>query len=158
MGTVGLSFGSPTGGAGFDVTSTVNQIVTNMQAVETPWKNQLTTLQSQDTALTSIGTDLSSLSQAMQSLTDFQGVLAEKQGSSSDTNILELTSASTAAVAGSHTVIVQSLATTSSYVSGTISNASRIRKLARRFGSSGRKPRNPISAIAEKASGVNETR
>jgi flagellar hook-associated protein 2 len=123
MGTVGLSFGSPTGGAGFDVTSTVNQIVTNMQAVETPWKNQITTLQSQDTALTSIGTDLSSLSTAMQSLTDFQGVLAEKQGSSSDTNILELTSASTAAVAGSHTVIVQSLATTSSYVSGTISNA-----------------------------------
>jgi flagellar hook-associated protein 2 len=124
MGTVGLSFGSPTGGAGFDVTSTVNQIVTNMQAIETPWKNQLATLQSQDTVLTSIGTDLSSLSTAMQSLTDFQGVLAEKQGSSSDTNVLELTSASTSAVAGSHTIVVQSLATTSSYVSGTISNAS----------------------------------
>ena len=59
MGTVGLSFGSPTSGAGFDVTSTVNQIVTNMQAVETPWKTQLSSLQSQDTALTSIGTDLS---------------------------------------------------------------------------------------------------
>jgi flagellar hook-associated protein 2 len=123
MGTVGLSFGSPTGGAGFDVTSTVNQIVTNMQAVETPWKNQLTTLQSQDTVLTNIGTDLSSLSTAMQSLTDFQGVLAEKQGSSSDTSVLELTSASTSAVAGSHTVSVQALATTSSYVSGAIINA-----------------------------------
>jgi flagellar hook-associated protein 2 len=124
MGTVGLSFGSPTSGAGFDVTSTVNQIVTNMQAVETPWKNQLTALQAQDTALTSIGTDLSSLSTAMQSLTDFQGVLAEKQGSSSDTNILQLTSASSSAVAGSHTVVVQSLATTSSYVSSTIASAS----------------------------------
>ncbi len=122
MGTVGLSFGSPTGGTGFDVTSTVNQIVTNMQAIETPWKNQLTTLQSQDTVLTSIGTDLSSLSTAMQSLTDFQGVLAEKQGSSSDTSVLELTSASTSAVAGSHTVSVQGLATTSSYVSGAITN------------------------------------
>jgi flagellar hook-associated protein 2 len=120
MGTVGLSFGSPTSGAGFDVTSTVNQIVTNMQAVETPWKTQLTSLQSQDTALTSIGTDLSSLSAAMQSLTDFEGVLSEKQGSSSDTSVLSLTSAATAAIAGSHTVIVQSLATTSSYVSGTI--------------------------------------
>ncbi|HVW76810.1 MAG TPA: flagellar filament capping protein FliD [Alloacidobacterium sp.] len=123
MGTVGLSFGSPTGGAGFDVTSTVNQIVSNMQAIETPWKNQLTTLQSQDSVLTSIGTDLSSLSTAMQSLTDFQGVLAEKQGSSSDTSVLQLTSASTSAIAGSHTVIVQSLATTNSYVSDTISNA-----------------------------------
>lgn len=123
MGTVGLSFGSPTSGAGFDVTSTVNQIVTNMQAVETPWKNQLTALQAQDTALTSIGTDLSSLSTAMQSLTDFEGVLAEKQGSSSDTSVLELTSAATSAVAGSHTISVQALATTSSYVSGTITNA-----------------------------------
>lgn len=123
MGTVGLSFGSPTGGAGFDVTSTVNQIVSNMQAIETPWKNQLTTLQSQDTVLTSIGTDLSSLSTAMQSLTDFQGVLAEKQGSSSDTSVLQLTSASTSAIAGSHTVTVQSLATTNSYVSDTIANA-----------------------------------
>lgn len=123
MGTVGLAFGSPTSGAGFDVTSTVNQIVANMQTVETPWKNQLTTLQAQDTALSSIGTDLSSLSTAMQSLTDFQGVLAEKQGSSSDTNLLELTSASTAAVAGSHTILVQSLAATSSYASGTLGNA-----------------------------------
>lgn len=123
MGTVGLSFGSPTGGAGFDVTSTVNQIIGNMQAIETPWKNQLTSLQAQDTALTSIGTDLNSLSTAMQSLTDFEGVLAEKQGSSSDTSILQLTSASTSAVAGSHTVTVQSLATTSSYVSGTINGS-----------------------------------
>jgi flagellar hook-associated protein 2 len=123
MGTVGLAFGSPTSGAGFDVTSTVNQIVTNMQAVETPWKNQLTSLQSQDTALTSIGTDLSSLATAMQSLTDFEGVLSEKQGSSSDTSVLSLTSAATSAVAGSHTVIVQSLATTSSYVSSTIGSA-----------------------------------
>lgn len=123
MGTVGLPFGSPTSGAGFDVTSTVNQIVANMQAVETPWKNQLATLQSQDTALSSIGTDLSSLSTAMQSLTDFQGVLAEKQGSSSDTNVLALSSASTSAVAGSHTIVVQSLAATSSYASTALSNA-----------------------------------
>ena len=104
------------------MTSTVNQIVTNMQAVETPWKNQLTALQSQDTALTGIGTDLSSLSTAMQSLTDFQGVLSEKQGSSSDTSVLQLTSAATSAVAGSHTITVQSLATTSSYVGTTISS------------------------------------
>src|SRR5579884_2638546 len=117
MGTVGLSFGSPTSGQGFDVTSTVSQIVTNMQAVETPWKNQLSALQSQDTVLSSIGSDLSSLSSALQSLTDFAGVLSEKQGSSSDTSVLQLTSASTSAIAGSHTITVQGLATTSSYVS-----------------------------------------
>ena len=61
MGAVGLNFGSATSGQGFDVTSTVNQIVTNLQAVETPWKTQLTALTSKDTALTSLGTQLSTL-------------------------------------------------------------------------------------------------
>lgn len=120
MSTVGLAFGSPTAGTGFDVTSTVNQIVANLQAVETPWQNQLASLQSQDTALTGLGSDLSSLSTALQSLTDFQGVLAGKQGSSSDTSILQLTSSATNAVAGSHTIVVNSLAQTSSYYSNDV--------------------------------------
>jgi flagellar hook-associated protein 2 len=120
MSTVGLSFGSPTSGQGFNVTTTVNSIVSTLQAVETPWKNQLTSLQSQDTALTGIGTDLSSLSSSLQALTDFQGVLAGKQGSSSDTSVLELTSAASTAVAGSHTIVVSSLAQTSSYYSNAI--------------------------------------
>ena len=120
MGTVGISFGSPTSGQGFDVTSTVNQLVANLQAVETPWKTELTSLQSQDTALTSIGTDLSSLSTALQSLTDFEGVLSEKQGSSSDTSVLQLTGAASNAVAGSHSVTVASLAQTSSQYSNAV--------------------------------------
>ena len=41
MGTVGLSFGSPTSGAGFNVSSTVAEIVGNLQNVETPWKNSV---------------------------------------------------------------------------------------------------------------------
>ena len=122
MSTVGLSFGSPLSGQGFDVTSTVNQIMANMQAVETPWKNQLTSMQAQDSVLSTLGTDMSSLSTALQSLTDFQGVLATKQGSSSDNSILELTSASTAAIAGSHTIVVNSLAQTSSYYTSSISS------------------------------------
>ena len=51
MGAVGLNFGSATSGQGFDVTSTVTQIVTNLQSVEGPWKSQLTKLSSQDTQL-----------------------------------------------------------------------------------------------------------
>jgi flagellar hook-associated protein 2 len=118
MGSVGISFGSPTSGQGFDVTSTVNQIVTNLQAVETPWKNQLTALQSEDTALTGIGTDLSALSTALQSLTDFQGTFSAKEGSSSNTSVLALTNATSGAVAGGHTVVVGQLAQTYSYASG----------------------------------------
>lgn len=117
MGNVGISFGSPTSGQGFDVAGTVTQLVTNLRAVETPWKNQLSALQAQDTALTSMGTDLSSLSTALQALTDFQGVLAGKEGSSSDTAVLQLTGASPAAVAGTHTVVVSNLAQTASWYS-----------------------------------------
>ncbi len=120
MGSVGLSFGSPTSGQGFDVTSTVNQIVTNLQSVETPWKNQLTSLESQDTALTSIGTDLSSLATAVQSLTDFEGVFSSKEGSSSDSSVVALTNATSAAAAGSHTIVVSQLAQAYSYASGAV--------------------------------------
>ncbi len=118
MGSVGISFGSPTSGQGFDVTSTVNQIVTNLQTIETPWKNQLTSLQSQDTALSSIGTDLSALATALNALTDFEGTFSAKEGSSSDTSVLALTNATAAAVAGTHAVTVGQLAQTYSYASG----------------------------------------
>jgi len=121
MGTVGLSFGSATSGQGFDVATTVAQIQAASQAIETPWQSQLTVLQAQDTVFTSLGTDLSALSTSVQSLTDFEGVFAEKQGSSSDTDVLSLTSASGTAVAGSHTITVGTLAQTSSSVSSAVS-------------------------------------
>ena len=110
MGAVGLNFGSPTSGQGFDVTSTVNQIVTNLQSIERPWKDQLTALQDRDTALSSLGTQLSTLTSDLQALTDFNGTMAYKTGSSSNTDVLHLSSASASAVAGTHTVIVQNLA------------------------------------------------
>ncbi len=117
MGTVGLSFGSPTGGQGINVSQTVSQITALMQNVETPWKTQLTQLQSQDTVYSTLGTDLSNLTTSLQSLTNFQGVLLSKQGSSSNTNVLQLLSASNTALAGSHTVVVSALAQTNSYYS-----------------------------------------
>jgi flagellar hook-associated protein 2 len=124
MGTVGLNFGSPTSGTGFDVSQTVSEIVANLQNVETPWKNQLSSLESQDSVISNLGTLVSNLSNDVSSLTDFDGILAEKTGSSSNTNVLELTSASTSAVAGTHTVMVNSLASTSSGYLAEIANAS----------------------------------
>jgi len=109
MGAVGLNFGSPTSGQGFDVTSTVAQIVTNLQSVEKPWKDQLSALQSKDAALSSVGTLLSTLTSDLQALTDFNGTMAYKTGSSSNTDVLSLSSASANAVAGTHTVIVENL-------------------------------------------------
>ena len=124
MGTVGLSFGSATSGQGFDVASTVTAIQASEQAIETPWNNELTALQAQDTVFSALGTDLGSLTTALQSLTDFNGVFAEKQGSSSNTDLLSLTSAGSSAVAGSHTVSITQLAQTSSNVSTVIPSAS----------------------------------
>jgi flagellar capping protein FliD len=124
MGTVGLSFGSPTSGTGFDVSSTVAAIIGNLQNVETPWKTQLASLESQDAAISSLGTLFSNLSNDMSSLTDLEGILSEKTGSSSDTNVLTLTAANSTAIAGTHTVVVTSLAQTSSGYLAPITSAS----------------------------------
>jgi len=123
MGTVGLSFGSATSGQGFDVATTVASILGIQQGIETPWKNQLTTLQAQDTALSTIGTDLGTLSTSVQSLTDLEGVTAEKEGASSNPDVVSLSSATSAATAGTHSVLVARLAQTSSYVTTAVTNS-----------------------------------
>jgi flagellar hook-associated protein 2 len=122
MGTVGLNFGSATSGQGFDVATTVTQIQASEQAIETPWKTQLTALQAQDSVLSTLGSDLATLTTSLQTLTDFDGVFSEKQGSSSNPDLLSLTAASATASAGSHTVVINSLAQTSSQVSGALTN------------------------------------
>jgi flagellar hook-associated protein 2 len=124
MGTVGLSFGSPTSGTGFDVSTTVSEIVANLQNVETPWKNQLSSLESQDTVLSSLGTLYSNLTNDISALTDFTGVLSLKEGSSSNNDILELTAADSTAAAGTYTVSVNSLATTATGFMSAINSAS----------------------------------
>jgi flagellar hook-associated protein 2 len=124
MGTVGLDFGAATSGQGFDVATTVTQIQAASQAIETPWQNQLTALQAQDTVFSTLGTDLGSLSSSIEALTDASGVFSNKEGSSSDPNTISLTSSDPNAAAGSHTIVVNSLATTSSQVTGTIADAS----------------------------------
>jgi flagellar hook-associated protein 2 len=124
MGTVGISFGSPTSGTGFNVSTTVASIVANLKNVETPWNTQLTSLKAEDTAISSLGTLISNLSNDMSSLTDLKGVMAIKTGSSSNTGVLTLTSATSDAVAGTHTVTVTNLAATSSGYLAEISSAS----------------------------------
>lgn len=124
MGTVGLSFGSATSGQGFDVSATVATIVSNLRNVETPWNTQLTSLKKQDTAISSLGTLMSNLSNDLSQLTDFKGILAQKTGSSSDTNVLQLTAASASSTAGTHTISVANLAKTSSGYLAPITNGS----------------------------------
>ena len=124
MATVGLNFGSITSGTGFDVASTVTSILAVEQGIEAPWKTQLIALKAQDAVFSAFGTNLSTLATSLRSLTDFTGVLSSKQGASSNTNVLALSSSSSSAVAGSHSIVVNSLAQTSSNYSNRITDSS----------------------------------
>jgi flagellar hook-associated protein 2 len=124
MGTVGISFGSPTAGTGFNVSQTVSQIVANLSSVESPWQSQLSASEAQDSAISNLGSLLAALSNDISGFADFSGVLATMDGSSSDTSVVALTSASSAATPGTHTIVVNSLATTSSGYLNAITNAS----------------------------------
>ncbi len=114
MGSIGLSFGSPTSGQGFDVTTTVASIVANLQASETPYKSQLTSLHAEDAVISNLGTLMSTLSTDIDNLSGATGALSALTGSSSNTNVLQLTGASTGSTAGTHSVIVSQLAQTAS--------------------------------------------
>ena len=124
MGTVGISFGSPTAGSGFNVSLTVSQIVANLSAVESPWQSALSASEAQDSAISNLGSLLASLSTDISSFTDFSGVLSTMDGSSSDPDVVELTAASSTATPGTHTIVVNSLASTSSGYLAPITNAS----------------------------------
>ncbi len=114
MGAVGLSFGSPTSGAGFNVTTTVASLVANMQAAETPYNTQLTSLHAQDTVISNLGTLMSTLSTDIENLSGATGALSALTESSSNTSVLQLTGASTGAIAGTHSIVVGQLAQTAS--------------------------------------------
>ncbi len=114
MGAIGLSFGSPTSGAGFNVTTTVASLVANMQVAEAPYNTQLTSLHSEDTVISNLGTLMSTLSTDIENLSGPTGALSALTGSSSNTSILQLTGASTGAVAGTHSIVVSQLAQTAS--------------------------------------------
>ena len=120
MAVVGISFGSATGGTGFDVAATVSSIMANMRMPETNWANQTTALQAQDAALSSLGTNLSALSSSLAALTSFDGAFAQKEGAVSDNSVVALTNATTDAAAGTHTLSIQRLATTSAQHSSAI--------------------------------------
>ena len=120
MGSVGINFGSATSGTGFDVASTVNSILAIERTPETAWATQTTALQAQDAVLSSLGSDVSSLSKALSSLTSFDGVFAQVQGASSNTNAVALTSVGSTAQSGSHTLTVQRLAATAQQYSNAI--------------------------------------
>jgi len=109
--------------SGIDVTSAVDASITAAEAPEQSWENQESTLQSQISALTQIQTDATNLDNDMQSLNSITGPLSAMTVSSSDSSVATASAAS-GSTAGNHVVVVNSLATTASWVSGEFSSSS----------------------------------
>jgi flagellar hook-associated protein 2 len=106
-------------GTGIDVQSTVQQLVQALRAPEQPLLQQQSLFTSQASALNNITGLLNSLQEAVQSLQDPAGPLAARLATSSNENVLRASAAPGTAL-GSHTIVVNSLATTSSYYSGAL--------------------------------------
>jgi len=118
-----LSSGGLGTGPGIDVTSTVNALITNLRAPEQVWQGQQQQLQSQVSALTQLNSEVTALSNAVNNLSDPAGSLSARTVTSSQSGIVTA-SASNATPAGSHTVVVSSLATTASYYSNSVGSSS----------------------------------
>jgi len=96
-------------GQGLDVSSLVNEIVSEQSGQLSVWEQEQTNLSTQAGVLQGINNDLNSLATAVQALADPEGPLAAMAATSSDSNILSATAA-TSATAGTHQIVVNSLA------------------------------------------------
>jgi flagellar capping protein FliD len=124
MGTVN-TFGNvllPAGSNTIDVQSLLNTAITAAQAPLTLLQQQQTTVQSQTTALQSISNDVATLNTAIQALTTSSGALDALDAASSNTNVLTASADSTA-LTGTHSIVVNSLATTASYYTDPVASA-----------------------------------
>ena len=102
--------------SGIDVTSAVASAIYADRAPERAWQTDQTPLTSQTTALTAIETATEAIATDMQSLNSLSGPLAARTVSSSNTSYLTATAA-TGTVTGTHTVVVNSLASTAAWYS-----------------------------------------
>jgi flagellar hook-associated protein 2 len=125
MGTIN-NFGNillPAGSNTIDVQSLLNAAI---QADAIPMEllqEQQANLQTQSTALQSIETDINSLATAVSGLSDTNGAINSITATSSDSSVLTA-SADPTAVSGSHSIVVNSLATTSSYYTDPVASES----------------------------------
>lgn len=105
--------------SGIDVSTVVSELMQIQRQPEVQLQNQQTTINSQVSALTSISTQLTALYTSVNSLKDIFGAFSQNTTGSSDSAIVSATADSTAA-AGTHSITVSKLATTSSSYSGYI--------------------------------------
>lgn len=107
-----LNSATNTSGSGIDVTSTVDAILQIDAAPEQQLDNQVTALITQTSALQGIQSDLTAFQTSLQALTGLTGDFGGVTVSSSNNDVVSATAAN-GTVAGTHTITVGNLATTS---------------------------------------------
>lgn len=112
-------------GEGLDVTSLVNQILNQKSGQLTEWGSEQSLLRVQAGLLTTINSDLSSLSKAVTALSDPIGVLTAQAVASSNSAVLTAT-ADSSALAGNHSVVVNTLASAGVVYTDTVAGGANV--------------------------------
>jgi flagellar hook-associated protein 2 len=98
-------------GQGINVSSVVSQIISEQSGQLTVWEGQQTTFATQDGLLEGEENNLTNLQTAVAALADPLGALTAQAATSSNPGVLTAT-AQNSAIAGTHQIVVNSLATT----------------------------------------------
>ncbi len=117
-----LNSATNTSGSGIDVTSTVDAILEIDAAPEETLDAQVAADNAQTSALQSLQSDITAFQTSLQTLTDFTGDFGALSVSSSNNDVVSATAANGTA-AGTHTVTVTNLATTSADYTASFSSA-----------------------------------
>ena len=106
-------------GSGIDVGTVVSQLINAKSAPLQLMQKEQSDLQAQATALTNIKTDLNGLASAVAVLTNTLGPITAQAVTSSNPDVVT-GSAQSSAAAGAHTIVVNNLATNSSYYTNSV--------------------------------------
>jgi flagellar hook-associated protein 2 len=153
VGNVNDAFSGKTDG--IDVSTVVNELMQVERQPEVQLQNQQTTINSQVSALTSISSQLTALYTSVNTLKDFNGAFSQNTTGSTNSAIVSASADSTA-TAGTHTVVVSKLATTSSSYSGYIGSGTSLAgsQIVIQYGSD---PNNPVKTDTINIPGTDTT-
>jgi len=111
--------------SGIDVSSAVTSALNALALPELQWEQELVTLQSNSADINQFQTDVSALQTALKALGDPAGAIASMTATSSDSSVVSATAAPGTAT-GSHVIVVNNVATTASWYSGSVASSSTV--------------------------------
>ena len=123
MAAISLNQTTASQGAGIDVSSIVDQIIFAEQAPERIWQQQQIALATQTSSLNSLSSGVNALKAKVQALSDLSGAFAAQVATSSQPDLVTVNAQSNAS-AGVHTLIINHLATVSSYYTDPVASSS----------------------------------